>query len=168
MERGADYYIKNFLTNSMPYSSVAVGKQDKDDSQKLKMSLTKVLNPSWDTESFKGLMYDLGCMGYGYLDPEEVREKLDQRTAEIKGDEEHMKKDFADYTVIMKMQPPQDSKIKKPAVHFSNVVAIIVALALIFMVLHSIIMKFCLAGRLTCATLQKLIYIQFSWHVNKR
>ncbi len=127
----ADTYLKNFLSNSMPYAPNIISNAEPSDSQKIKMTLTKELNPSWDAESYKRLLYDLGCAGYGYLNKELIKEKLTQHIAEIRNDAEHLKKDFANYTIAMKMKEKSDQskrKVKKP---FSALIKATIVIALV-------------------------------------
>jgi hypothetical protein len=37
--------------------------------------------PAWTGENFKGLLYTLGCAGYGWLKPEGVRKELERMAA---------------------------------------------------------------------------------------
>ena len=49
------------------------------------MALTRRGQPVWTEEDFQGLLYTLGCAGFGWLRPEGVRKELERMTAIWKG-----------------------------------------------------------------------------------
>ncbi|MSR64890.1 MAG: serine/threonine protein kinase [Verrucomicrobiae bacterium] len=83
-DEGARSHLANFLTlHTQP-----VGQLPKDGTPtetEVLAALTRCGKPSWTEEDFRGLLYTLGCAGYGWLRPEGVRRELEKMAANWKG-----------------------------------------------------------------------------------
>ncbi len=80
-DKGAQPHLENFLTLHTPYA----GKLPQDrqpTEEEITLALTRRGVPTWTEEDFKGLLYTLGCAGYGWLRPEGIRSKLEQMREE--------------------------------------------------------------------------------------
>jgi hypothetical protein len=79
-DEGARPYLVTFLTAHTPYARVLslVGTPSK---KQVKLALTRQGYPSWTEEDFQRLLFTLGCVGYGWLQPEGVRRELEKMTA---------------------------------------------------------------------------------------
>jgi len=74
---GARQHLVNFLTLHTPYGGFPSGirRRDRD---AVAVALRRVGKASWSEEEFESLLYTLGCAGYGWLQPEGVRQELEK------------------------------------------------------------------------------------------
>jgi WD40 repeat protein/serine/threonine protein kinase len=76
-DEGACPYLENFLTCHTPYAGSL--QQDREPTEEeLRVVLTRRGRPTWTEKEFEGLLYTLGCAGYGWLRPKRVRNKLEK------------------------------------------------------------------------------------------
>jgi WD40 repeat protein len=80
-DEGARPYLENFLTLHTPYAGTLPPSRQPTE-QEITLALTRRGVPAWTEEDFKGLLYTLGCAGYGWLKPEGVRKELERMAAE--------------------------------------------------------------------------------------
>jgi len=75
-DEGAMSYLEAFLTTHMPYVGEVPREGDLSD-EEISQRLTRQGTSVWTDEDFKGLLYTLGCAGYGWLRPEGIKINLD-------------------------------------------------------------------------------------------
>ena len=80
-DEGARPYLQNFLTLHTPYAG-ALPQDGRPTEEEITLALTRRGVPTWTEEDFKGLLYTLGCAGYGWLRPEGVRRELERMAKE--------------------------------------------------------------------------------------
>jgi WD40 repeat protein/serine/threonine protein kinase len=80
-EESAQAYLELFLTQ---HTSRAAGLSEgrQPTGQEVAAMFTRRGKPVWTEEDFQGLLYTLGCAGYGWLRPEGVRQKMDELISE--------------------------------------------------------------------------------------
>jgi len=80
-DEGARPYLANFLILHTPWT----GKLPKDrepTEEEIIGALTRSGKPTWTEVDFQGLLTELGTRGYGWLQPEGVRQKLEELAGE--------------------------------------------------------------------------------------
>jgi WD40 repeat protein len=76
-DEGARPHLEIFLTLHTPYAA-ALPQSRTPTEDEITLALTRRGRPTWTDEDFKGLLYTLGCAGYGWLKPEGVRKELER------------------------------------------------------------------------------------------
>jgi hypothetical protein len=76
-DEGARAYLQNFLTLHTPYAGVLPPDREPSENE-ITLALTRRGTPSWNEDDFQGLLYTLGCAGYGWLRAEGVRGALEK------------------------------------------------------------------------------------------
>jgi WD40 repeat protein/serine/threonine protein kinase len=79
-DEGAQPYLENFLSCHTPYSSMLPPNRQPTEVE-VSQALTRQGRPTWRDEDLEGLLYTLGCAGYGWLRPKSVRRKLEESAA---------------------------------------------------------------------------------------
>jgi predicted NACHT family NTPase len=74
--KGARLYLEIFLTQHMPYAAT-LPKDREPTEEEMTLALTRCGTPTWTEEDFQNLLYTLGCVGYGWLRPEGIRQHLE-------------------------------------------------------------------------------------------
>jgi len=83
-DEGAALYIESFLALHTPYATeLPQGREPLQ--EEIVLALTRRGKPTWTDADFQHLLYTLGCAGFGWLRPEEVRRQLEKMTAEWQG-----------------------------------------------------------------------------------
>jgi WD40 repeat protein len=82
-DEGARPYLETFLTLHTPYAGTLPHNREPSEDE-ITLALTRRGKPVWAEEDFQGLLYTLGCAGYGWLRPEGVRRKLEEMAAKGK------------------------------------------------------------------------------------
>lgn len=80
-DEGARPYLRAYLSRHVPYAAT-LPKGRKPTQAEVTVSLTRRGRPKWGEDDFRRLLHTLGCVGYGWLHPEEVRRELEQMVAE--------------------------------------------------------------------------------------
>ena len=83
-DEGARPHLENFLTLHTPYAAALPSGREPTE-EEVRLALTRWGRPDWDEQDFAGLLYTLGCAGYGWLRPEGVRRKLAELAAARRG-----------------------------------------------------------------------------------
>ena len=79
-DEGARPYLNNFLSIHTPYAfDLPEGKSLSE--EEAAVALRRKGKPRWSEEDFSGLLFNLGCAGYGWLRPEGVRRELEAMAA---------------------------------------------------------------------------------------
>jgi len=79
-DEGARPYLEMFLSLHTPYAGVIP--QDREPTEEeIALALTRRGKPAWVEEDFQQLLHTLGCAGYGWLQAEGVRRKLEKLAA---------------------------------------------------------------------------------------
>jgi WD40 repeat protein len=102
-DEGARPYLEVFLTQHTPYAASLPPERKRTvkeivnlplgrlfgsaapTERQVRQALTRQGKPVWTEEDFEGLLYTLGCAGYGWLRPEGVRRKLEQMARKWQG-----------------------------------------------------------------------------------
>jgi predicted Zn finger-like uncharacterized protein len=101
-DEGARPYLETFLTQRTPYAAPLPAERKgtlRDignlplsrlfkgaaPGQELALALTRRGKPIWTVEAFEGLLYTLGCAGYGWLRPDGVQRQLEQMARQWQG-----------------------------------------------------------------------------------
>ena len=79
-DEGARPYLDVFLRAHRPYGA-ALPQDRQPTDEEVTLALTRFGQPEWSEEDFQGLLYTIGCAGYGWLRTEGVRRELTQMTA---------------------------------------------------------------------------------------
>ena len=79
-DEGARPYLDVFLRVHQPCGAALPQNRQPTD-EEVTRALTRRGQPEWSEGDFQGLLYTLGCAGYGWLRPEGVRLELDGMTA---------------------------------------------------------------------------------------
>ncbi len=79
---GARPYLNNFLTIQTPYAGT-IPTDRKPTDEEITQGLTRKGKPQWNEQDFERLLYQLGCAGFGYIKPEEVRRELEKLSSEL-------------------------------------------------------------------------------------
>jgi WD domain, G-beta repeat len=74
---GARPHLETFLTLHTPYAG-ALPQDRSPTEEEITLALTRCGAPAWTEEDFQGLLYTVGCAGYGWLRPEGVRRELEE------------------------------------------------------------------------------------------
>ncbi len=83
-DEGARPYLETFLTQHTPYAATLP--EDREPTElEIYLAITRLGTPTWTEEDFQNLLYTLGCVGYGWLRPEGVRQHLDAMAASWEG-----------------------------------------------------------------------------------
>jgi WD40 repeat protein len=85
-EEGARPYLALFLRAHQPYAA-ELSQDSEPTDEEVTMSLTRRGRPVWTEQDFEGLLYTLGCAGYGWLRTKGVRRELERMAAEWKDEE---------------------------------------------------------------------------------
>ncbi len=81
-DEGALPYLMNFLILHTPFAGTLP--QDRIPTEdEITLALTRRGMPAWTKDDFKSLLYTLGCAGYGWLNPEGVRNELKKMAKEM-------------------------------------------------------------------------------------
>jgi WD40 repeat protein len=73
-------YLSLFLSAHTPYAGqLPEGREPTD--EEITRALTRQGRPRWSEDDFKGLLYTLGCAGYGWLRPDGVGRELERMAA---------------------------------------------------------------------------------------
>ena len=78
-DEGARPYLESFLHAHRPYGDVLPQDRQPTD-EEVTRALTRRGLPVWSEEEFRGILYTLGCAGYGWLRQEGVRRELEKMT----------------------------------------------------------------------------------------
>jgi WD40 repeat protein/serine/threonine protein kinase/Tfp pilus assembly protein PilF len=76
-DEGASIYLKNFLTLCTPYAATLL-ENCQLSQEEITLRLTHSGTPICSEENFQRLLNTLGCVGYGWLKPEGVRQQLEK------------------------------------------------------------------------------------------
>jgi len=77
-------YLRTFLSAHTPYTGpLPEGREPT--SEEITRALKRKGRPSWSEADFQGLLYTLGCAGFGWLRPEGVRRELETMAASWQG-----------------------------------------------------------------------------------
>ncbi|HUI08514.1 MAG TPA: protein kinase [Verrucomicrobiae bacterium] len=79
-DEGAKPYLEGFLTRRTPYAAELSANRQLTE-EEITAAFTRRGKPAWSESDFKGLLYELGCAGYGWLRPEGVRRELEKMAA---------------------------------------------------------------------------------------
>jgi len=82
-DEGARSYLTVFLHVHQPYAA-ELPRGREPTNEEVALALTRRGRPLWTDQDFRGLLYTLGCAGYGWLRPEGVRRELARMTNEWK------------------------------------------------------------------------------------
>ncbi|NEO81020.1 WD40 repeat domain-containing protein [Moorena sp. SIO4G3] len=74
-DEGARPYLETFLKQHIPYAFTLPSNRQVTE-EEITKSLTREGTPQWTEKDFEDLFYTLACAGYGWLNPDEVREQL--------------------------------------------------------------------------------------------
>lgn len=80
-DEGARPYLKNFLTLHTPYAASLPTDHEPTEAE-ITLAITRRGTPAWTESDFQDLLYTLGCVGYGWLRPEGVRQQLEAMAEE--------------------------------------------------------------------------------------
>jgi len=83
-DEGARPYLENFLTLHTPYQEGTIPASAASD-EEIARALTRSGSPSWSEDDFQQLLADLRRLGYGWLEPEGVRQKLEEMASPPQG-----------------------------------------------------------------------------------
>jgi WD40 repeat protein len=78
-DEGARPYLDTFLTCHTPYAG-GLSEEHEPTDEEVRLALTRKGKPVWTDNDFDNLLQTLGCVGYGWLSPEGVREVLEEMT----------------------------------------------------------------------------------------
>jgi len=80
-DEGARPYLEKFLTLHTPYADkIPEDREPKE--EEIQQFLTRKGKPAWNEKDFQALLTELGCRGYGWLQSEGVRQKLEELAEE--------------------------------------------------------------------------------------
>jgi WD40 repeat protein len=77
-DEGAARYLDAFIAARRPVGDLPEGRVP--DPEMLAKLLRRKGSPEWDAEAFERLLYQLGCVGYGWLTPRGVEDELRRRS----------------------------------------------------------------------------------------
>lgn len=80
-DEGARPYLEVFLRAQQPYGAQLPRDRQPTD-EEVTLALTRSGRPVWTENDFQRLLHTLGCVGYGWLMPEGVRQQLERMAGE--------------------------------------------------------------------------------------
>jgi len=70
-------FLETFLTLHTPFAAALPSDHEPTEEER-QLALTRRGRPTWTEDDFEGFIRQLQCCGYGWLQPEEVRKRLEQ------------------------------------------------------------------------------------------